>query len=335
MEIDVATTRPLSARERAMGGPGTAERKPPWLKVALPSGPEYTRLKGLMRGLALHSVCEEAHCPNIGECWAHGTATFMILGRLCTRACGFCAVATGRPVGLDLEEPARVAEAVARLGLRHVVITAVARDDLPDGGAAVFAATVRAIRGRCPQTGVEVLVSDMGGGEDALRAVVAAEPDILNHNVETCRRLTPRVRARARYDRTLTLLARARAWGPAKMRTKSGFMVGLGETRAECLETMDDLRTAGVEILTIGQYLRPSPEHLPLLRYYTPAEFGELRAEALARGFRHCESGALVRSSYHAHAQAAGAEAAGADGAAEAAGADGATPTAGAVRGET
>ena len=295
---------PHTARERALGGPSLAGRRPPWLKAPLPGGPEYARVKGLMRGLELHTVCEEAHCPNVGECWSHGTATFMILGRVCTRACGFCAVETGRPMGLDLEEPGRVADAVERLGLRHVVVTSVARDDLPDGGAAIFTATIRAIRTRCPGTSVEVLIPDLQGHGEHLRGIVGAAPDILNHNIETCRRLTPKVRARARYPRTLELLGRAKAWGPAGMRTKSGFMVGLGESWAECLETMDDLRAAGVDILTIGQYLRPSPQHLPLLRYYTPEEFAVLKAEALARGFLHCESGPLVRSSYHAHEQA-------------------------------
>jgi len=303
-EIGDMSTAPHTARERALGAASLSGRRPPWLRAPLPGGPEYARVKGLMRGLELHTVCEEARCPNIGECWAHGTATFMILGRVCTRACGFCAVQTGRPVGLDLEEPARVGDAVAHLGLRHVVVTSVARDDLPDGGAAIFAATIGAIRTRCPETTVEVLIPDLQGQAEHLRRIVDAAPDILNHNIETCRRLSPKVRARARYDRTLELLGRARAWGPAGMRTKSGFMVGLGESFAECLETIDDLRAAGVDILTVGQYLRPSPQHLPLLRYYTPEEFAGLRAEALGRGFRHCEAGPLVRSSYHAHEQA-------------------------------
>jgi lipoic acid synthetase len=299
------------------GTPGAGVlRKPPWLKAPLPTGPAYVRLKGLMRDLSLHSVCEEARCPNLGECWTHGTATFMILGRICTRACGFCAVAAGRPQGPDPDEPLRVAEAVAQLGLRHVVVTSVARDDLPDGGAGAFAATVAALRARAPETTVEVLIPDFGGRAEALERVLAAGPDILNHNVETCRRLTPRVRARARYERTLELLQRARRGGSPTMRTKSGFMVGLGESWAECLETMDDLRAAGVELLTVGQYLRPSPRHLPLVRYYAPAEFSALRAEALARGFLHCEAGPLVRSSYHAHGQAlrAGVGAAGTQG---------------------
>lgn len=293
-----------TARERAMGGASLRGRRPPWLKAPLPGGEEYARVRGLMRGLALHTVCEEARCPNIGECWAHGTATFMILGRICTRACGFCAVETGRPSAWDAAEPARVADAVLRLGLRHVVVTSVARDDLADGGAAAFAATIAAIRQRCPRTTVEVLIPDLQGSGEDLRRVLEARPDICNHNIETCRRLTPRVRARARYERTLELLGRAKGWGAPGLRTKSGFMVGLGESWDECLETMDDLRAAAVDILTIGQYLRPSPGHLPLLRYYTPAEFSALREEALRRGFRHCESGPLVRSSYHAHEQA-------------------------------
>jgi lipoic acid synthetase len=296
---------PPAAVARGPGGPSLPGRRPSWLKVQLPGGEQYARLKGLLRGLGLHTVCEEARCPNLGECWGHGTATFLILGRVCTRACGFCAVETGRPAQADPEEPERVAEAVARLGLRHAVVTSVARDDLPDGGAAAFAATVRAIRARAPRTTVEVLIPDFGGEGEHLRRVLAAEPDVLNHNVETCRRLTPRVRARARYGRSLELLARARAWGPSRMRTKSGFMVGLGETWQECLEVMDDLRAARVDILTVGQYLRPSPRHLPLLRYYTPEEFDALRAEALSRGFLHCEAGPLVRSSYRAHTHVA------------------------------
>ena len=304
--LDRIAEAPPTAREAALGGvslpPGG---RPAWLKVRLPGGPEYARVKGLMQRLDLHTVCEEAHCPNVGECWAHGTATFMLLGRVCTRACGFCAVETGRPGAADPAEPERVADAVAALDLRHVVVTSVARDDLADGGAAAFAATIAAIRGRCPQTAVEVLIPDFGGAAEPLAAVLRAAPDICNHNIETCRRLTPRVRARARYDRTLELLRRAKDWGAPGLRTKSGFMVGLGETWGECLEIMDDLRAAGVDILTVGQYLRPSPAHLPLLRYYTPAEFGQLRAEAASRGFGHCESGPLVRSSYHAHEQAA------------------------------
>lgn len=295
-------------------------RRPEWLKVRLPGGPEYARLKGLLRGMELHTVCEEARCPNIGECFGHLTATFMILGRICTRACRFCAVETGRPAGLDLDEPQRVADAVERLGLRHVVVTSVARDELPDGGAAVFAATIRAIRERVPGCAVEVLIPDFRGSAASLRAVVDARPDILNHNIETCRRLTPRVRARARYERTLELIARARAWSPPQTLVKSGFMVGLGERRDECGEVMRDLRAAGCDVLTIGQYLRPSAGHLPVARYVPPAEFAELRAEALALGFRHCEAGPLVRSSYHAHEQVAQVRPAGGAGSATAGG---------------
>ncbi len=279
-------------------------QRPSWLKVGLPGGPAYGHVKGLMRDLSLNTVCEEAHCPNIGECWGHGTATFMILGRVCTRACGFCAVTTGRPAAPDPLEAEHVASAVEHLGLRHVVITSVARDDLPDGGAAAFAATISAVRRLCPETGIEVLIPDFGGQLSCLETVLAAGPDILNHNIETCRRLTPRVRARARYDRTLELLARASDRRHPGMRTKSGFMVGLGETTEELLQTMDDLRSAGVDILTVGQYLRPDSRHLALARYYTPDEFAALKQQAMARGFAHCESGPLVRSSYHAHEQA-------------------------------
>ena len=305
VSLDELAASPLrTARERALGAASVAGRRPPWLKAPIPGGPGYARVQALVSDLQLHTVCAEAHCPNVGECWAHGTATFMILGRVCTRACGFCAVATGRPGAVDEAEPERVADAVATLGLQHAVITSVARDDLADGGAAIFAAVIGAIRARCPETTVEVLIPDLQGQAAGLRVVLEAAPDILNHNIETCRRLTPRVRARARYDRSLDLLGRARAWAPARTRTKSGLMVGLGESWAECLETLDDLRGAGVDIVTIGQYLRPSPQHLPLVRYYTPEEFADLKREALARGFDHCEAGPLVRSSYHAHEQA-------------------------------
>lgn len=300
-----------AARGPTASSPLAPARKPPWLKAPLPSGPQWARVRQLAQGLALHTVCEEAHCPNLGECWGRGTAAFMILGRVCTRACRFCAVTAGRPGSPpDPQEPARVAEAVARIGLRHVVVTSVARDDLPDGGAAAFAAVVAAIRVRCPGTTVEVLIPDLQGCAEPLRRILEAGPDILNHNVETCRRLTPQVRARARYARSLELLARARQWGPPSLRTKSGFMVGLGESWQECLQTMDDLRSAGVELLTVGQYLQPSAAHLPVVRYYAPEEFAALRVAATARGFLHCAAGPLVRSSYHADAQAAAAHAA-------------------------
>ena len=286
-------------------GEGAADwrRKPAWLKVPMPGNESYREVKDMLRGLSLHTVCEEARCPNIGECFGHRTATFMILGRVCTRACRFCAVETGRPAGLDTEEPERVAGAVAQLGLRHVVVTSVARDELADGGASIFAATIRAIRAQAPDCRVEVLIPDFLGDLDALRVVLDAGPDILNHNIETSRRLTPSVRARARYDRTLELLTRARQYGRSGLRTKSGFMVGLGESWDECLEIMRDLRASDVDILTVGQYLRPSAKHIPLVRYWSPAEFAGLKEAALGMGFRHCEAGPLVRSSYHAHEQ--------------------------------
>ena len=277
-------------------------RKPPWLKVRFPGGPNYLRLKGVMRRQRLHTVCEEAHCPNVGECWEAGTATFMILGDVCTRSCGFCAVKSGRPIGLDRLEPMRVAHAVRELGLRHAVVTSVNRDDEPDGGAAIFASTIRWIRRLSPGTSVEVLVPDFIGAWDALAAVMEARPDILNHNTETVPRLYRRVRPKARYERSLELLHRAKGLAPGVL-TKSGLMVGLGETKHELLMVMADLVDAGCDILTVGQYLRPSPKHLPVERYYRPEEFAELREAALRLGFRHVESGPLVRSSYHAERQ--------------------------------
>ncbi|MBX6395255.1 MAG: lipoyl synthase, partial [Alicyclobacillaceae bacterium] len=254
----------------------------------------------------LHTVCEEARCPNIYECWSNRTATFMILGRICTRACRFCAVTSGRPTELDLEEPGRVAEATVAMGLRHVVVTSVARDDLEDGGASIFAATIRAIRERAPWCSVEVLIPDFQGSESALRTVLEARPDILNHNVETVRRLSDRVRSRAKYERSLELLRRSKQIAP-DIPTKSSIMVGVGETWEEILETMDDLRAVDCDILTVGQYLQPTRKHLPVDRYYTPEEFARLKEEGLKRGFRHVESGPLVRSSYHAHEQVQGA----------------------------
>jgi len=279
-------------------------RKPEWLKIHLRTDAGYAELKRLMRSHGLHTVCEEARCPNIFECWNRRTATFMILGDICTRNCGFCAVRSGVPVGLDREEPERVADACVKLGLRHVVVTSVARDDLPDGGAALFAETIRAIRRKNPRTGVEVLIPDFGGNWDALAVVMDAEPDILNHNIETVRRLSDRVRSRAKYDRSLELLRRAKALKP-HIPTKSSLMVGLGETMQELYEAMDDLRAAGVDIVTFGQYLRPTARHLAVAKFYTPAEFAHLRDEALRRGFAHCEAGPLVRSSYHADEQSA------------------------------
>ncbi|MCL6615666.1 lipoyl synthase [Anoxybacillus salavatliensis] len=284
-------------------------RKPEWLKIKLNTNEHYTGLKKMMREKQLHTVCEEARCPNIHECWAvRRTATFMILGDVCTRACRFCAVKTGLPTELDWQEPERVAESVRLMNLKHVVVTAVARDDLKDGGAAVFAETVRAIRRKNPLTTIEVLPSDMGGVYENLKTLMDARPDILNHNIETVRRLTPRVRARATYERSLEFLRRAKEMQP-DIPTKSSLMVGLGETKEEILEAMDDLRAVGVNILTIGQYLQPTKKHLKVEKYYHPHEFMELKEIALAKGFSHCESGPLVRSSYHADEQVQSAKA--------------------------
>lgn len=277
--------------------------RPPWLKVRFPADGEFHRIQELMRGQELHTVCEEARCPNIGECWSRGTATFMILGDTCTRSCGFCAVKTGRPGTLDLGEPLRVAEAVKRMGLRHAVITSVNRDELTDGGARIFAETIRWTRRLSPGVTIEVLIPDFKGDEEPLRTVLAAEPEILNHNTETVPRLYRVVRPQAVYERTLELLERAKAIDPGSL-TKSGVMVGLGETKDELVQVFQDLAGRGVDILTIGQYMRPTKEHLPVERYWTPAEFDELKEAALALGFRHVESGPLVRSSYHAEEQA-------------------------------
>jgi lipoic acid synthetase len=274
--------------------------KPEWLKVRAPGSPSYLRLKSLLRELNLHTVCEEAQCPNIGECWHHGTATFMILGDICTRACAYCAVAHGRPHPVDAAEPARVADAIRVLDLNYVVITSVDRDDLPDGGASVFADTVRATRDRLPGCRIEVLIPDFQGNEAALHAVLDARPDILNHNTETVPRLYRMARSGGRYARTLDLLDRSRRYAP-DVPTKTGVMVGLGEERDELVATFRDLRQVGCEILTIGQYLRPSASHAPMVRYYHPDEFRDLKAAALDLGFVHVESGPLVRSSYHAH----------------------------------
>ncbi|MCM3663336.1 lipoyl synthase [Mesobacillus subterraneus] len=279
------------------------QRKPEWLKIKLNTNENYTGLKKMMREKSLHTVCEEAKCPNIHECWAvRRTATFMILGDVCTRACRFCAVKTGLPTELDWQEPERVADSVTLMNLKHVVVTAVARDDLKDGGAAVFAETVRAIRRKNPFTSIEVLPSDMGGVLENLQALMDARPDILNHNIETVKRLTPRIRARATYDRSLEFLRRAKELQP-DIPTKSSIMVGLGETKEELIEAMDDLRANNVEILTLGQYLQPSKKHLEVVKYYHPDEFAELKEIALQKGFSHCEAGPLVRSSYHADEQ--------------------------------
>jgi lipoic acid synthetase len=282
-----------------------AGRKPPWLKVRFPGGPDYIRLKSLIREERLHTVCEEARCPNIGECWEAGTATFMILGDTCTRACGFCAIKTGRPDTVDPLEPMRVASAVRAMGLKHAVVTSVNRDDAPDGGASIFAATIRWIRRLSPGTGVEVLIPDFMGDWDALASVMAERPEILNHNTETVPRLYARVRPKARYERSLELLERAKALDPGTV-TKTGLMVGLGETEEELRAVFRDLRERDVDVLTLGQYLRPGLKYLPIERYYAPQEFDRLREGALALGFRHVEAGPLVRSSYHAERQAPG-----------------------------
>ncbi len=280
------------------------QRKPEWLKVRFPGGPNYMRLKGLMREKRLHTVCEEAHCPNIGECWQAGTATFMILGDTCTRACAFCAVKSGRPLALDTDEPVRVAQAVRRMGLTHAVVTSVNRDDQPDGGASIFAATIRSIRRLSPGTSVEVLIPDFMGNWEALATVMDERPEILNHNTETVPRLYRRVRPKARYERTLELLLRAKEMDPGGI-TKSGVMVGLGETKHELLLVMARLVDVGCDVLTVGQYLRPSVKHAPVERYYRPEEFEELAEAGRRLGFRHVEAGPLVRSSYHAERQVA------------------------------
>ncbi|WP_326938189.1 lipoyl synthase [Anoxybacillus ayderensis] len=302
MYINEWSVKMMSTKEQHL-------RKPEWLKIKLNTNEHYTGLKKMMREKQLHTVCEEARCPNIHECWAvRRTATFMILGDVCTRACRFCAVKTGLPTELDWQEPERVAESVRLMNLKHVVVTAVARDDLKDGGAAVFAETVRAIRRKNPLTTIEVLPSDMGGVYENLKTLMDARPDILNHNIETVRRLTPRVRARATYERSLEFLRRAKEMQP-NIPTKSSLMVGLGETKEEILEAMEDLRAVGVNILTIGQYLQPTKKHLKVEKYYHPHEFMELKEIALAKGFSHCESGPLVRSSYHADEQVQSAKA--------------------------
>ena len=279
------------------------EPKPEWLKVKAPGSPSYVRLKRLMGELKLNTVCEEAHCPNIGECWHHGTATFMILGDVCTRNCPYCAVAHGRPPSYDTEEPERVANAAQQMGLRYVVITSVDRDDLKDGGAFIFAETIRQIRHRLPGCRIEVLIPDFQGKEEPLRQVLDARPDVLNHNTETVPRLYRMARPGGRYQRTLELLDRARTYAP-DIPTKSGIMVGLGEEWDELIATLADLHGVGCGILTIGQYLSPSSAHLPVARYYHPEEFEMLKTTALSMGFGHVESGPLVRSSYHAHEQA-------------------------------
>ncbi len=290
IQIDLSPRRPAA--------------KPEWLKARAPMGETYHNLKKLARDLNLHTVCESAHCPNIGECWNHKTATFMMLGNLCTRRCGFCAVPKGRPEPIDFDEPRRVAEAIAKLELKHAVITSVNRDDDVIGGARAFALVIEEVHRQAAGCQVEVLIPDFQGNEEAIRIVVEARPEILNHNTESVPRLYRAVRSGARYERTLRLLEYAKELDP-KLVTKSGVMVGLGEEMHELLDVYRDLARVGTGILTIGQYLRPSKDHLPMTRLYTPAEFAWMKEEALRMGFRHVESGPLVRSSYHAHEQAA------------------------------
>src|SRR5438552_1099659 len=289
-----------------LGGP-LRMPKPSWLRARAPVGDNFHNLKKLARGLGLHTVCESARCPNIGECWNHRTATFMLLGNLCTRRCGFCAVPKGRPEPIDWDEPRRVAEAVATLGLKHAVVTSVNRDDDNFGGARIFAETIRQIREVTPECKVEVLIPDFQGIDECLQIVLEAEPDVLNHNTESVPRLYRVVRSGARYERSLRLLENVKKFSPATV-SKSGLMAGLGETMDELLAVFRDLADRSVDILTVGQYLRPSKDHLPVARYYTPDEFHFIKVEALKMGFRHVESGPLVRSSYHAHEHVAGAQ---------------------------
>ncbi len=276
------------------------DKKPSWIKVRLPSDPVFWSTKALISDLKLHTVCEEAQCPNRWECWSQGTATFMIAGDRCTRACGFCAVKTAKPLALEADEPTRVAAATKRMKLNHVVITAVARDDLADGGAAHFARTIEAVRAENPGITIEVLVPDFNDKDDALALVMAARPQIFNHNLETVERLTPLVRSRAMYHRSLHVLKRAKEMAGGRVATKSGLMLGLGETEVEVFQAMDDLRESGVTVLTLGQYLRPSEKHLPVVEYIHPDRFAELKTMAERKGFQHVASGPLVRSSYHA-----------------------------------
>ncbi|CAG5084506.1 lipoyl synthase [Parvicella tangerina] len=275
----------------------TKIKKPKWLKVKLPTGESYKKVRGLVDEHQLHTICESGNCPNMGECWGAGTATFMILGNICTRSCGFCAVDTGKPLEADIFEPARVAQSVKLMEVKHAVITSVDRDDLPDGGSEIWAATVRAIRRQSPGTTMETLIPDFGGKWDNLQRIIDVAPEIVSHNLETVRRLTKEVRIQAKYDRSLEVLLRLKKGG---MRTKSGVMLGLGETYQEVIETMDDLRSVNVDILTLGQYLQPTPKHLPVAEFVTPELFAEFKEIGLSKGFRYVESGPLVRSSYHA-----------------------------------
>lgn len=275
----------------------TKIKKPKWLKVKLPTGENYKKVRGLVDEHQLHTICESGNCPNMGECWGEGTATFMILGNICTRSCGFCAVETGKPLEADIFEPARVAQSVKLMQVKHAVITSVDRDDLADGGSEIWAATVRAIRRQSPNTTMETLIPDFGGKWDNLQRIIDVAPEIVSHNLETVRRLTKEVRIQAKYDRSLEALLRLKKGG---MRTKSGVMLGLGETEEEVIETMSDLRSVEVDILTLGQYLQPTPKHLPVAEFITPEKFAEYKEIGLKMGFRYVESGPLVRSSYHA-----------------------------------
>ena len=303
VQLTLHPPAPTDRAPAAISAPIAPARKPHWLKVRTPGGPNYASIRTMMRELGLHTVCEEARCPNIGECWEHKAATFMILGDVCTRNCTYCAVAHGTPKPYDPVEPVRLAEAVARMGLAHVVITSVDRDDLPNGGAEAFAGCITEIRKRLPETSVEVLIPDFKGSERALQVVMDAQPDILNHNLETAERLYRLARPGGRYERALALLANARRMGGPDALTKSGIILGMGEEWDEILVCMRDLRRSDVNILTVGQYLRPSDAHLPIARYYTPDEFAELREIGLRMGFDHVEASPLTRSSYHAWEQ--------------------------------
>jgi lipoic acid synthetase len=271
--------------------------KPKWLRVKLPTGENYRKVRGLVDQHKLHTICESGNCPNMGECWGEGTATFMILGNICTRSCGFCAVATGRPLAADLKEPERVADSIRLMGVKHAVITSVDRDDLTDGGSTIWFNTVAAVRNVSPGTTMETLIPDFAGKWENLQRIIDAAPEVVSHNLETVRRLTKQVRIQAKYDRSLEVLLRLKQGG---MRTKSGVMLGLGETEEETLETIDDLASVGVDILTLGQYLQPTPKHLPVAAFITPEKFADYKTYALSKGFRYVESGPLVRSSYHA-----------------------------------
>ena len=283
--------------ENALVGKTNSQRKPKWLRVKLPTGESYKKVRGLVDDYNLHTICESGNCPNMGECWGAGTATFMILGNTCTRSCGFCAVDTGRPEDADPFEPARVAQSIKLMEIKHAVITSVDRDDLEDGGSEIWAMTVRAIRRQSPETTMETLIPDFGGKWENLKRIIDVAPNIVSHNLETVRRLTKEVRIQAKYDRSLEVLRRLKQAG---MKTKSGIMLGLGESEAEVIESMDDLRSVGVDVLTLGQYLQPTPQHLAVAEFITPESFARYEKIGLEKGFRFVESGPLVRSSYHA-----------------------------------